>query len=87
LDYISFKEKLIDLHQASVPLDSLSETDHNFMTDLAGNGVGLARYQSQELLCFFYGECAEYLVNPDGQQSMAPISTDTDPSQTDRSVH
>lgn len=77
-DYISFKEKLIDLHQAGSSLDSLSETDHNFMTDLAENGVGLARYQAQELLCFFYDECAEYPVNPDGQQSMAPMFTDTE---------
>ena len=83
-DYISFKEKMIDLFVADIPLDSLSETDHNFMTDLAENGEGLARYQAQELLCFFYEECAEYPVITETQQSLAPIQIKTDTERSER---
>jgi len=75
---ITFKEKMIDLFVADIPLDNLSETDHNFMTDLAENGEGLARYQAQELLCFFYNECAEYPVITSTTTSMAPLFQDMD---------
>ena len=75
---ITFKEKMIDLFVANIPLDSLSETDHDFMTDLAENGEGLARYQAQELLCFFYNECAEYPVITSTTTSMAPLFQDMD---------
>lgn len=77
-DYVNFKEKMIALFTASTPLDSLSETDHNFMSDLAENGEGLARYQAQELLCFFYNECAEYPVITSTTTSMAPLFQDKD---------
>lgn len=73
LDYISFKQKIINLFENDIPLDSLSETDYSFMTNLAENGTGLARYQAQELLCFFYGECAEYPVIVQTQQSLSPF--------------
>ena len=86
-DYVNFKEKMIALFTAGTPLDSLSETDHNFMTDLAENDEGLARYQAQELLCFFYGECAEYPVITSTTTSMAPLlqDKDTEVSRSDRS--
>ena len=72
-DYVSYKDKLIEILSNGTPLDSLSETDHTFMTDMAENGVGLARYQAQELLCFFYGECTEYpVILP--QANLAPMS-------------
>jgi hypothetical protein len=73
-DYVSYKEKMVALLSADSPLDSLSETDYSFVEDHANESEGIARYQAQELLCFFYGNCAEYaLVIPQTSQSMAQI--------------
>jgi len=77
-DYVAFKEKLIDLYSNGNPLDSLSEADHNFITDIAENGEGLGQYQAREMLCFFYNECADYPIDLIGQQNMAPTSTDAE---------
>lgn len=73
-DYVSYKEKMVDLLSAGSPLDSLSETDYSFVEYHANESEGIARYQAQELMCFFYGNCAEYaLVIPQTSQSMAQI--------------
>jgi hypothetical protein len=57
-------------------MDSLSVSDHLFITAIAENGEGLARYQAQELLCFFYNECAEYQIDMSGGQNKAFIKED-----------
>ncbi len=73
-DYVSYKEKMVALLSTGSPLDSLSETDYSFVEDHANESEGIARYQAQELLCFFYGNCAEYaLVIPQTSQSLAQI--------------
>jgi predicted S18 family serine protease len=73
-DYVSYKEKIVALLSAGSHLDSLSVTDYSFVEDHANESEGIASYQAQELLCFFYGNCAEYaLVIPQTSQSMAQI--------------
>ncbi len=73
-DYVSYKEKMVALLSTESPLDSLSTTNYTFVENQAKKGVGIARYQAQELLCFFYGNCAEYpLLIPQSTQSMAQI--------------
>ncbi|NOQ75428.1 MAG: T9SS type A sorting domain-containing protein [Crocinitomix sp.] len=61
-DYVSFKNKVIAILSANSEFDNLAVADHTFLTDLANDGEGIARYQAQELLCFYYDECAEYPV-------------------------
>lgn len=75
--YVDFKQKLIDLLSVGTPLDSLSSTDYDFIANIAENGVGQAQYEARELLCFFYGNCAEYPVIT-GSQSLMPMQTGTE---------
>ncbi|MCC7453925.1 MAG: T9SS type A sorting domain-containing protein [Crocinitomix sp.] len=73
-DYVSYKEKMVALLSSGSPLDSLSETDYTFVEAHANESEGIARYQAQELLCFFYGNCADYaVVFPQTTQSMAQV--------------
>lgn len=59
-DFVKFKNKLIEILIQPETLANLSETDHTFITNIAETGTGVARYQAQEILCFYYQECADY---------------------------
>ncbi len=72
-DFVNFKNKLIELLEEPEALANLSQADHDFMTNLAETGTGVARYQAQEILCFFYHECATYSVDLDNSTTKSAI--------------
>lgn len=61
-DVIQYKTKMTALLGTPGAVADLNATDHQYMSNMAQNGSGTAKYQAQELLCFFYGECASRAI-------------------------
>lgn len=58
--YVSFKTQLISILEDAQHIANLNTNELAFMRSVASNGKGLAQYQAQEILCFFYDECVTY---------------------------
>ena len=59
-DVVDFKTEVISIMGNIGGLANMTTANHTFMTDIATNGKGVAKYQAQELLCFFFDECFNY---------------------------
>lgn len=60
LDFVKLKRKLLLILQTPGYIASLDEENLKFLREMALNGSGTARYQAQDILCFFYNECDYY---------------------------
>jgi len=78
-DVVAFKTEVISIMGNAGGLANMTETQHSFMSNMASTGIGVARYQAQELICFFYDECFKYSFNiPEANRTMVteqPIMT------------
>jgi len=59
-DVVDFKTEVISIMGNPGGLANMTEANHTFMSSMAINGVGVAKFQAQELLCFFFNECKNY---------------------------
>lgn len=74
LDFVKLKRWILLLLQNPETIASLGENDLVFLRGLANGGSGTARYQAQNILCFFYGECDPYYFGID-MDTRAPESS------------
>ncbi len=66
-DFIRLKELIIPILSQGNTLYDLSQNTKNQITGIADNGKGLAKYQAQEILCFFFDQCiSRNLTIPQG---------------------
>lgn len=65
LDFVKLKRWMLLILQNPERLATLGENDLAFLRGLASNGKGTARYQAQNILCFFYGECDPFYFEVD----------------------
>ena len=63
-------------------LANMTEANHTFMAKMATNGTGVAKYQAQELICFFFDECFTYTADIP-QESRAMSNPTIKPTPTD----
>ena len=70
IDFMAFKFKLIEIVQQDGGLGNMTDENHIFMTNTANSSTGLAQYQAQEILCFFYNECIDRPFGDDMTKSM-----------------
>lgn len=57
LDVVNLKNRTLKILNNPGEFANMTESDHIFLIQMAKNGTGIAKYQSEELLCFFYNEC------------------------------
>ena len=57
-DFVTLKNLLIPILRVPGQIADLRSSDHEALQNIAQSGTGLAKYQAEEILCFFYEECA-----------------------------
>ncbi|MGV6861017.1 MAG: T9SS type A sorting domain-containing protein [Putridiphycobacter sp.] len=65
LDFIDFKTKLVEIESKEGGLLNISKENKSFLYSMAKSGTGIAKYEAQEILCFFYGDCGNYNLKLD----------------------
>jgi hypothetical protein len=89
--FVKFKNWLIPILKIVGNIGQLSQNDLIFLRDIATNGKGKASYQAQNILCFFYNECAEYVVPGDvetrGLESNNEVYVSNEKLQTLFKIH
>ncbi|MCG8326063.1 MAG: T9SS type A sorting domain-containing protein [Chitinophagales bacterium] len=73
-DFIQLKNIIIPALSQQNTLANLSESQKNAVRSLASNGSGIAKYQAQELMCFFFDECQSNVpsIGQSTQNAIAP---------------
>jgi len=80
-DVVDFKTEVISIMGIPGGLANMTEANHTFMSNMATNGKGVAKYQAQELVCFFYDECFIYSADmPVETRSMSNPTLKTIPT-------
>jgi hypothetical protein len=88
-DFVSLKRKLLEILQNPERIAQLPLAELAFLRNLATRGNGTARYQAQNILCFFYNECDYYSFETE-EDSRAPetqITIESDEEQPTFSVY
>ncbi len=62
IDFVSLKRILLNLLTVPGDIADPSNPNHLLITDIAENGQGLAQYQARSILCFFFEQCEEYII-------------------------
>ena len=64
-DFVALKRWMFVILPIPQDISRLKPADLNFLRNLAQNGSGTARYQAQNILCFFYDECDPFPIDTD----------------------
>lgn len=74
LDFIELKKVIITVLSQDINYLDMSVADKTSIEIIAQNGTGLAKYQAQELLCFFFDQCNSKSVILDENNAPSTIN-------------